>query len=158
LPGASDGQIDLTVSGGLAPFQFTWTKDGAGFIGSSEDLIGLKAGVYSVLVTDAGGCTAEASITLTEPKEFKLSNGFSPNNDGKNDQFIIGSIELYPDNDITIYNRWGNVVYSKTGYANDWEGLSNSGETLADGTYFVVVNVRSNGASQQLKGYVDLRR
>ena len=158
LPGGSDGQIDLTVTGGLAPFQFSWTKEGTGFIGSSEDLIGLKAGVYTVVVTDAGGCTAEANIILTEPKEFKLSNGFSPNNDGKNDQFVIGSIELYPDNDITIYNRWGNVVFSKTGYANDWEGLSNSGESLADGTYFIVVNVRSNGASQQLKGYVDLRR
>lgn len=62
LNGASDGSIDLTVSGGTAPYFYSWNGGQV-----SADLMNLPAGFYSVLVTDVNGCTATYSVTLTEP-------------------------------------------------------------------------------------------
>jgi hypothetical protein len=60
--GATNGSIDLTMSGGCAPFTYSWSN-GA----TTEDVSGLGAGSYSVNVVDANGCTASASFTLTQP-------------------------------------------------------------------------------------------
>ena len=75
---------------------------------------------------------------------IKIPNGFSPDGDGINDLFVIRGIENYPECKFTVYNRWGNVVYSKNGYKNDWDGKSSSselkiGESIVPrGTYYYV--------------------
>jgi gliding motility-associated-like protein len=146
-----DGSIDLTVSGGTPPYSFAWSN-GA----TSEDLSGLSAGTYSVTVTDASGCSAVAFITLTEPIDIAMPNGFSPNGDGANDYFVVQGLENFPNNHIEIYNRWGNLVYETDHYRNKWEGVSNKGDQLPDATYFVILEV--NGGDIKLNSYVDLRR
>ncbi len=51
-----DGTIDLTVSGGDAPYEYDWDNDGTGDFDDSEDLTGLPAGIYHVIVRDNNGC------------------------------------------------------------------------------------------------------
>jgi gliding motility-associated-like protein len=64
--GASTGSIDITVSGGIAPYVYLWT--GAGVAAGSEDQSNLSAGNYSVLVTDANSCSSVLlPVTITEP-------------------------------------------------------------------------------------------
>lgn len=60
--GGSDGTIDISASGGTVSYQFLWSN-GA----TTEDLIGITAGSYSVIVTDANGCTATTVATVNDP-------------------------------------------------------------------------------------------
>lgn len=66
--GATDGSIDLGVSGGCEPYSYAWSNGE-----SMEDVSGLGAGTYSVTVTDANGQTATTSISLTEPAALTAS-------------------------------------------------------------------------------------
>jgi gliding motility-associated-like protein len=58
-PESSNGAIDLSASGGVAPLHYIWSN-----AASTQDLTGIDTGSYSVLVTDSNGCTATASTTL----------------------------------------------------------------------------------------------
>jgi large repetitive protein len=62
----NNGAINLTVSGGTAPYTYAWTTvGGAGLVPTAEDQTGLRIGVYTVIVTDVKGCTATQNVTLT---------------------------------------------------------------------------------------------
>jgi large repetitive protein len=155
----NDGSITLNVEGGTSPYNYIWSN-GA----TTKDLSNLTAYFpnpfpYTVIVTDSNGCQARGTIFLNQPLILEMPTAYSPNGDGKNDNFVVRGIEAYPDNVITIFNRWGNVVYSKSEYKNEWDGNSNKGDALPDGTYFVILEI-SKGTEKEiiLKGYVELRR
>jgi gliding motility-associated-like protein len=151
--GATNGSIDAEVTGGTAPYSYLWSNGQ-----SVSSILGLSAGDYTLVVTDENGCTAFAEITLTQPNILEMPSGISPNGDGKNDTFIVHGLDAYKENDITIFNRWGNVVFQMNNYTNDWDGSNTAGEPLPDATYFVILNVQGADGTITLKGYVDLRR
>lgn len=152
LNGQSDGSIDLTVTGGANPYQFFWSNGS-----TSEDLSGIPAGNYMVQITDTNGCAFVLSVTIREPFALEMPTGFSPNSDGFNDYFVVHGLESYPDNKFTVYNRWGNVVFSQEDYMNTWFGQGRGGDALPEATYFVVLIINSP-EKIELKGYVDIRR
>ncbi len=82
---------------------------------------------------------------------LKIPNAFSPNGDGINDTWFIENLWFYPDNEVVIYNRWGNLVYRAAPYNNDWDGNG-----LPDGTYYYVLTIKSTG--QTYKGFVAIKR
>jgi|GEM_PF-1396694 len=155
--GAKDGAIFLTTTGGVQPLTYTWKDSTNTYASSTEDINGLGAGTYYITVNDNFGCKVSDTIRLKEPREFKLPTGFSPNGDGKNDFYIVGAIEKYPNNKIEIYNRWGSIVYSKVGYNNEWNGKNDGGEDLTEGTYYVILTF-PNSSIEALRSYVDLKR
>ena len=81
--------------------------------------------------------------------------GYSPNGDGVNDQFRITGIRAFPNNDRKIFNRWGQQVFARKGYENDWEGRSDNGGMLPDDTYFYVVNLTPE---RTYNGFVIIKR
>jgi gliding motility-associated-like protein len=154
LQGGNDGAVNLTVNGGTIPYSYIWSNNA-----NSKDLYGVSAGKYFVTVIDSNGCKVSGDIYLTEPLALQMPTAFSPNEDGKNDRFVIHGIEAYPNNSIIVFNRWGNIVYKNDGYKNDWDGHSNNGIELPDGTYFVILETDKGVKTQMiLKGYVELRR
>lgn len=72
---------------------------------------------------------------------IKIPNVISPNKDGKNDMFIIDSLEYYAIKNLSIYNRWGNIVYNTVDYKNDWQGNNNDGVPLNNGTYYYILDI-----------------
>jgi hypothetical protein len=67
-PNSATGSVDLSVGGGVGPYQFLWSNSAV-----TEDLSDVGAGVYSVVVNDANGCTTMDTITLAEPPALSLS-------------------------------------------------------------------------------------
>ena len=111
----------------------------------------LEVGNYNVkVVTTNGGYTSESNYVncfQPEPPIIVIPNVFSPNGDGVNDLFTIQNLLLYDYRSIIIYNRWGKVVYSSNQYNNDWDG-----KNVADGVYFIVVNILNGGVLQEFSG------
>jgi len=100
---------------------------------------------------------AEATITLViDGTDLIIPEAFTPNGNGKNDLWIIRGLAAYPDNKVTIFNRWGNKVYEAAPYNNDWNGVSNSdlaagGSRVPSGSYFYILDL---GNGKQVSGFV----
>jgi|GEM_PF-1301291 len=95
------------------------------------------------------------------PNEF-IPNGFSPNGDGTNDTWTFPGIELFPNNELIILNRWGSVVYQAAPYNNDWAGESGGNfsfgsDRLPDGTYFYILKLDKDSNNEGLTGTIEMR-
>lgn len=159
-PGGNDGSIlQIVVNGGSGNISTIWSGPDGFLVENAFALNELIAGTYTVLVTDINGCTATQSITLTEPLDLELPNGISPNGDGINDGLIINGLEVYPNNQVIIFNRWGNIVFEQNNYSNQnpWFGENMKGGLLPDGTYFVILKVTGD-EPRELNAYLELRR
>ena len=64
-PNGTDGTIDLSPSGGTAPYNYLWSNSA-----TAQDLNGLAAGTYTCVITDAKGCTSQAVVTMTDPNDY----------------------------------------------------------------------------------------
>lgn len=130
---------------------YQWSGPGGfAFTGEAADITDLPTGEYTVVVTNADGCTAEASVTINNTSCF-IPRGISPNNDGMNDSFDLSNLDV---REIKIFNRYGLKVYEQKNYSNEWYGQSDKGE-LPAGTYFYVVTL---SADTKVTGWVYLQR
>lgn len=114
---------------------------------------------------DATSCAENVFTTLTAPKH-DVKYGFSPDNDGINDFWNIEGIEMHPDNMVTIYNRWGDMVFQINGYNNTthvFRGIANKktkmgADLLPEGTYFFKFNISGPHNFDKLEGFVVIKR
>jgi gliding motility-associated-like protein len=118
----------------------------------------LFTSTYILSVTDINSCINADTVVVTVivvSTDISISTVFSPNGDGINDNWFIKNISIYPENEVTVFNIYGNEVFHKKGYNNDWQGTYN-GNSLPDGTYFYIV--KTDGISVSLKGSLDILR
>lgn len=155
----------LDVAGPNSTYNYTWTNGqntGTGSGLTVNPLTQENQGTYTVTATDANGCTNRTTgkidiiICETFVPEF-----FSPNGDGTNDGFVIKNIENYPNNQLKIFNRWGNLIYQKDAYLNEFAGFANVGdaagkEKLPAGTYYVIL-VYGDEKTETYNGYLLLQ-
>ncbi|RZK48718.1 MAG: gliding motility-associated C-terminal domain-containing protein, partial [Pedobacter sp.] len=160
--------ITLTATGGVS---YTW--DNAHGILSGQNSATLIVAptqntTYTVNAVNANGCLITASIQIEIIKEntendptkdpielVKGTNVITPNGDGINDNLVIKNIELFPNNEIIIFDLAGRVVYRKKGYDNSWAGTLN-GIPLAKGTYYYIIDFGDNKTKK--KGFVSIVR
>lgn len=83
-----------------------------------------------------------------------FGNVITPNGDGFNDDWQIANIGLYPQHEITVYNRYGNVVYQTTNYDNN---KAFNGEGLPAGTYYYQLNLKGD-RPQVRKGWLEIMK
>ncbi|MFM2393924.1 MAG: hypothetical protein RLZZ546_1906 [Bacteroidota bacterium] len=137
--------IKLKATGGAS---YIWEDDAtivSGKNSASPIVQPIVEQSYYVTIKDANGCTQIDSVkvcVIEDPlKLLKEINMITPNGDGSNDQLIFQGLEAFPDNEITIYNRWGNIVFEKLRYQQDndlFDGTRN-GEELPPDTYYYVL-------------------
>ena len=116
---------------------------------------------YTVTSPECGDIQSDLNMNVSEAnctsRVIIIPQGFSPNGDGIGDQWIIKSIEQYPNNTVKVFNRWGAEVYSAHPYTNDWDGKAKkNSEVLPVGTYFYLVD--PGDGTDVRKGYVYLTR
>ena len=99
------------------------------------------------------------TLNIAPGNEIIIYNAISPNkDDNANPFFKIAAIEsISPENKVTIYNRWGDIVFEVNGYNNGtkkFEGISDKGKELPTGTYFYKIEL----SSKTITGYLSLKR
>ena len=153
----NDGFAEVSnIAGCEAPYLVTWSNGNVGIRAS-----GMSSGEYDVQVVSANGCSEVFIFTVVatsnRPCLLKFYSGITPNGDATNETWIIDNIELFPNNDVTFYNRLGNRVWEGSNYDNStvvWGGENLSGNDLPSDTYFYIFESGSNVE----KGWVELTR
>jgi len=107
---------------------------------------------YTLQLTSTIGCgIATDDVFVRVYKKVTVPNAFSPNGDGINDVWNIKNLITYPDAQIQVFNRYGQVVFEANGYAQPWDGKYN-GSHLPGGTYYYVIDLKNN--LPKLSGWV----
>ncbi|MBO7259715.1 MAG: gliding motility-associated C-terminal domain-containing protein [Paludibacteraceae bacterium] len=116
------------------------------------------AGIYDVTlnVTNTAGCSDTASFRIeVSISSLRVPNVFTPNGDGKNDEFRVAYRSLLTFSG-HLYNRWGRKVFAWTDPQKGWDGTIN-GQPASPGVYFYVIQAEgSDGVKYRLKGDVTL--
>jgi len=151
------GSINTIVKGGTTPYSYLWSNNA-----TSNEITGLSAGTYTLALTDMNGCSKNLAILVEDSscQPVIIHDGISPNGDGINDVWIIEGIQDYPKNKVQVFDKWGDMVFEKENYNNDWGGTGKNG-LLADGTYFYLVKLNSPnvpGGKDNLTGSLLIKR
>ncbi|NTE22440.1 gliding motility-associated C-terminal domain-containing protein, partial [Agrobacterium tumefaciens] len=149
--------VALTASGGTS---YSWSTASGIISGQNTAILTVRPAqttTYTVRVTNASGCNSVESITINVAEDYKLvaNNILTPNGDGVNDTWLVKNIDLYPNNEVRIFDRNGREMYSKKTYDNSWNGTF-GGNDLAEGTYYYIITYGPNKLVQ--KGFITLIR
>jgi gliding motility-associated-like protein/uncharacterized repeat protein (TIGR01451 family) len=160
--GDTTGIAYVDAFGGTPGYTYVWNT---GSPNNVDSLMNLGVGSYSVMVTDANGCTAVAYEDVQIVNELAgcvviyMPNVFTPNGDFINDIFLPVDILSIKDFNIIILNRWGNVMYESVNFTEGWDGLTPRGAEANDGVYFwKIVYEDVYGKSGEKHGNVTLIR
>ena len=102
-----------------------------------------------------GVCPVAADTVNIIVKDLVIPTLITPNQDGKNDLFIIKGIETLGKTSLTIFNRWGARLFENSAYDNKWNGVNDNEDPLPDDTYFFVLRPEK---SKPVSGYIVIRR
>ena len=144
---------------------YTWNYGNGILVGTVSNVsqhIYTSSGIYNtiVMVTDSFGCVASdtVQILVDELVSITVPNIFTPNDDGTNDVFSILSSGI-KDMNISIYNRWGEIMTEQSGLTIGWDGTTKNGHKASDGTYYYILNYTTDhGITKNTEGFITLTR
>jgi gliding motility-associated-like protein len=123
------------------------------------------AGCYAITAVDSMGNESPItdSVCVDNCPEYELPNIFTPGEDNFNDFFVPFPYRYIESINLTIYNRWGNIVFETTDPAINWDGTNQDSKLMCtDGVYFYVCEVNeihlTGIETRKLKGFVHLIR
>ncbi|MDN5205103.1 gliding motility-associated C-terminal domain-containing protein [Fulvivirgaceae bacterium BMA10] len=138
--GGSDGEIDVSVFGGVAPYIYSWSNGQ-----TTQDLFDLSSGELTLSITDANNCTLEEVINVPEPDalgaDFQITNVTCNGEDGKIDLTVLGGVPPFSF-------KWSNSVAILNDVTEDLGGLETD-------TYTVEIT-DGNGCTFISEAFVDL--
>ena len=114
----------------------------AKFVPQSKD----KELDYTLIVKTGKGtipCETQANVKVINILPLVIPNAFSPNGDGVNDTWIIQGLPKYRNVTITVFNRWGNIVFNSNNAYIHWDRTINGFE-VATGTYYAILELKGS--------------
>ena len=105
------------------------------------------------------GCLATDSVTVFVGDVITIYSSFTPNGDNINDRWHILNSEKFPNMEVNIYSRSGQLVFSAVNYSTEdqwWDGQF-KGKDLPTSTYYYVVRL-NDGSDKEYKGIVTIVR
>lgn len=151
-------KIDGSVSGD--DVSFYWNPEYLSDFTAEKPFASPPAGVHEYVlsvVSNAGCGTSFDVMKLTVYKELYIPTGFSPNNDGKNDKWLIPALDIYRDVEITVYKRSGELVFQTKENRKGWDGKYKGIEQPA-GVYVYLLKLNDGNQLRTLKGTLMLVR
>ncbi len=91
---------------------------------------------------------ATSSVFVRVYKTLTVVNTFTPNGDGINDYWDIKNIDDYPNAEVNVYDRYGQVVFKSIGYSKPWDGTYN-GKKAPVGTYYYIIDLKDDNLPKQ---------
>jgi hypothetical protein len=134
----NDGSISLAVDNGTSPFTFDWDNDGTGDNDDNQNLNNVPGGSYTVIMTDATGCSVSSNVTVNSQLKL-ISNSFetaaypNPTED-------VTTIKVPGAFDFNVHNLLGELISS----GNGSNSVTIDFSELENGTYFVHIKTQSN--------------
>lgn len=143
-----------TVENGSGNFFYNWEPATKVYNHntSSTETQPLNADTRFILtVTDGvSGCVGRDTVDVAVKDDIDdvliIYNAISPNKDGINDVWLIDGIDLFPDNEVMIFNRWGDKIIEFQGYGKNevlWDGTNSHGKPVPDGTYYYLLKIHN---------------
>jgi gliding motility-associated-like protein len=143
----SDNEIyflNPVVSNAKGKPVFTWQPtQGLSCITCQRPGVKTSANInYALTVKDSLGCLGRDTVYVSYVpcmEHVKIPDVISPNGDGLNDEFSVFGACYKSDYSLSIYNRWGELLFVSQDYKEKWDGRTKSGIMVADGIYFYLL-------------------
>lgn len=176
--GAKAQVKDTVYIGQLARYTVAWPQEGVRYVWSvsggelitqnpsSEAQIrwGEQTGIYDLVMvqTSKTSCQTDTSrfkVLVTEdsnPPDVHLPNVFTPNGDGQNDFFVL-TAEHFTELHLSIFNRWGTMVFESSSITDQWDGKYHH-EICPAGAYYYLLKAKNRSLEKTIKGFVQIER
>lgn len=144
-------ESDVLVSGGLQPYSFDYNAGSISLNNLTNTFTGNTNDITAITVTDACNQSEIIPVILTIC-DTQEPNIITADNDGLNEAFIIKGLETFPNSQVRIFNRWGDMLYESYNYDNNHPWTPTDVE---DGVYFWTLN-RADGVNRE--GFIHVKR
>ena len=153
----------VTLSAGISPagnYVYTWSP--SLYLNSASVLNPVstpnETTNYTLLAVDnLSSCAATDQVIITVVSALYIPTGFTPNNDGRNDKWVIPGLALYPEARVSVFNRVGQLIYNTKSYGgNPWDGTFR-GVVQSNDVYVYLIHLNDD-ENQVLKGTVTIIR
>jgi len=159
-----DGKICINISGGTMPYkEIRWSND----VMDALCIEGLRAADYGVIITDQNDCTKEENFRVDSDPTckpcFEGLKVMTPNDDGRNDAFIINCVDGAANNHLEVFNRWGQLIFEADDYqcisggeGDCWRGRTRNDRPVDEGGYFWVLEYDDTDGRKRIKDHITI--
>lgn len=140
--------IKVNATGGFGPYKYSYNNGLTWF--NSNVIHDVPSGIHEIIIQSKYGCYSEAKTFGV----LGIPNFISPNGDGKNDYFEIRGLELYPNTNIKIFDRYGKLFVDRMIEPDfRWDGTY-AGRNVASGDYWYIITLEDG---RKITGNISVR-